>query len=244
MTKIICTQQPDVILHHHHQSLTFIIFEGISRISMELQRVLSNRRDYQACFLSFNLQLSELPWRFIVDILQVEEHEAVKVNTFSSLSGRDLSTTRVKVRTPCKVLRLEDRDALLRLISLFGISSVVGLRKRPPRVCQLKQNDTSVSAREGALRSDKINLIDTTKNIIRPQRKFKFNTEGRKGIDFIFFPEQSSLKITVRYASFVLNEALNKLWDLNITRRQVNNGQNRRLTDEELDELLANPLVH
>jgi hypothetical protein len=87
-------------------------------------------------------------------------------------------------------------------------------------------------------------LIDTTKNIIRPQRKFKFNAEGCKGIDFIYFPEQSSLKITVRYASFVLNEALNKLCDLNITRRQVNNGQNRRLTDEELDELLANPLVH
>jgi hypothetical protein len=148
MTKIICTQQPDVILHHHHQSQTFIIFEGISRISMELQRVLSNRRENQACFSSFNLQLSELTWRFIVDILQVEEHEAVKVNTFSSVSGRDLSTTRVKVRTPCKVLRLEDRVALLRLISFFGISSVVGLRKRPPRVCQLKRDDTSVSAHE------------------------------------------------------------------------------------------------
>ena len=36
MAKIVCTQQSDVILHHPHQSLTFILFEGISRILMEL----------------------------------------------------------------------------------------------------------------------------------------------------------------------------------------------------------------
>jgi hypothetical protein len=99
----------------------------------------------------------------------------------------------------------------------------VGLQKGLPRVCQLKQNDTSVSARKGALRT---NLIDTTKNVIRPQCTFKCKAEGHKGIDFIYFPEQSSFKVTVRYASFVLNKALNKLHDLYITVIQVNNGQN------------------
>jgi hypothetical protein len=60
MTKILCTQHPDVIFNYPYQSLACIIFQGISRISIELQRVLSNRRENQACFSSLNLQLSEL----------------------------------------------------------------------------------------------------------------------------------------------------------------------------------------
>jgi hypothetical protein len=99
MTKVLCTRHPDVTCNYPYQSLTCIIFEGIFRISIELQRVLSNRRENQACFSSLNLQLSELTWRFIIEALQVAEHEYYKVNTISSVSGRDLSTTRVKTRT-------------------------------------------------------------------------------------------------------------------------------------------------
>jgi hypothetical protein len=54
-------------------------------------------------------------------MLEVQEHQAEKVNTFSCLSGRDFSTTRVKV------LRVKDREALLHLIVLIGISAVVGV---------------------------------------------------------------------------------------------------------------------
>jgi hypothetical protein len=90
MTKVLCTRHPDVIFNYPYQSLTCIIFEGIFCISVELQRVLSNRRENQACFSSLNLQLSELTWRFIVEALQVAEHEYYKVNTISSVSGRDL----------------------------------------------------------------------------------------------------------------------------------------------------------
>ncbi len=81
------------------------------------------------------------------------------MNTFSSLSGRDLSTTRVSLRSACKVLRVEDSEALLRFISIFGV------RKRPPKVVRLRANDTKSSAREGALKTDVINLIDTTRNV-------------------------------------------------------------------------------
>jgi hypothetical protein len=130
MTCIICTRR-DNIFYHVQQSLTFIIFDGLSQISVELQGVLCNRRENQECFSSISIQLSELTWRYMVELLLVKEHHVMKVNTFSCLGGRDLSTTRVSLRAPCKVLRLEDREALLHLISLFGVSSVVGVRKRP-----------------------------------------------------------------------------------------------------------------
>jgi hypothetical protein len=94
-------------------------------------------------------------------------YHVMKVNTFSCLGGRDLSTTRVSLRAPCKVLRLGDREALLHLISLFGVSSVVGVRKRPPKVSRLKQNNTKSLAHEGALKTDAINFIDTSKNVPR-----------------------------------------------------------------------------
>jgi hypothetical protein len=241
MTKVICTRRADVLLNYPYQSLTSIIFEGISRISIELQRVLSNRRENQACFSSVNLQLSELTWRFIVDIIQVPQHEYYKVNTFSCMNGRDLSTTRVKMRALCRVIRIEDREALCHLVSLFGISAIVGLRKKPPKVSQLKQNEASVTAREGALKVDRINFVDTTNNLVRPQRRFRLNAEGRKGVDFVFFPEQSCLKITVRYASFVLHNALAKLQEFNIALvHGINAGVNQRLSDEELEQLLNN----
>lgn len=182
----------------------------------------------------------QLTRRFIAEVLQVTEYEYYKVNTFSSVSGRDLSTTRVKTRTLCRVLRLEDRNALLNMNSLFGISSVVGLRKKPPKVCQLKQHDTSLSAHEGALKTDKINFVDMTNNVIRSPRRFRLNADGRKGVDFTFIPNQNSLRITVRYASYVLHEALGKLLDFNITLVQGANGRNQRLTDDELELLLAN----
>jgi hypothetical protein len=235
MTNVIGTRSRDVFFHHVQQSLTFIIFECLSRISLELQRLLCNRRENQQCFSSVSLQLSELTWRYIVEILQVEEHHLTKVNTFSSLSGRDLSTTRVSLRSACKVLRVEDSEALLRFISIFGVSAVVGVRKRPPKVVRLRANDTKSSVREGALKTDVINLIDTTRNVPICRQKFKFNAGGNKGVDLIFFPDQSCLKISVRYSSFVLHDALNKLHVLRIADEQ----QNRQaLTDDELEILL------
>ena len=223
-----------MFFHHLQQSLTFTIFDGLSRISIELQRVLWNRRENQQFLSSISLQLSELTWRYIVELLLVEEHQAMKVNTFSCLSERDLSTARASVRCPCKVLRVEDREAILCIISLFGISSVVGIWKRHPKISRLKQNDTKSSASKGALKTDVINLIDKSKNTPRQRTRFKFNAEGRKGVALIYFPEQSCLKISVRYISYVLHVALHKLHELRI----VIDEHWQALTDEELEELL------
>ena len=77
-------------------------------------------------------------------------------------------------------------------------------------------------------------------NVIRAPRRFRLNADGRKGVDFTFIPNQNSLRITVRYASYVLHEALGKLLDFNITLVQGANGRNQQLTDDELELLLAN----
>jgi hypothetical protein len=80
------TRSRDAFFHHVQQSLTFIIFECLSWISLELQRLLCNRRENQQCFLSISLQLSELTWRYVVEILQVEEHHLIKVRQARSES--------------------------------------------------------------------------------------------------------------------------------------------------------------
>ena len=85
-------------------------------------------------------------------MLGVLEHHLVKVNAFSSLSGRDLSTTSVKTKSPCKVLRVEDKPSLLRVISVFGLLAAVVVKKKLPKVSKLLGNDTCASAREGALK--------------------------------------------------------------------------------------------
>jgi hypothetical protein len=54
------------------QSVTHKIFECISQILMELQRVLSNRRATQFVFSSVNLQISHLAWSYLVEKLGLE----------------------------------------------------------------------------------------------------------------------------------------------------------------------------
>ncbi len=43
------------------------------------------------------------------------------------------------------MLRVEDSETLLHFISIFGVSAVVGVRKRPPKVVRLRANDTKSS---------------------------------------------------------------------------------------------------
>ncbi len=57
-----------------------------------------------------------------------------KVFTYSVQSGKDLSTTRVKARNTCYLLRVDDRAAISQFVSMFGVSAVVGVRKKPPAV--------------------------------------------------------------------------------------------------------------
>jgi hypothetical protein len=234
--KNIISIKRDVFFHYTQQSLTSIICEGLSHISFELQRIMCNTRERQQCYSSVRLQISALTWRYLLEMFEVQEHDLVKVNTFSCLSGRDLSTTSVKTKSPCKILRVEDEPSLLRVISVFGLSAVVGVRKKPPKASKLLGNDTCTSRREGALTNDVVNVVDVESNANRPPapKRFTFDARGRKGIDFLFFPEQSSLKMTVRYSSFVLGDIMEELYRLGLPRRLGI----AALTDDEIEELL------
>jgi hypothetical protein len=89
----------------------------------------------------------------------------------------------------------EDREALFMFD--FNVWRVIScVQKRHPKVSRLKENDTKSSACKGALKTNVINFIDTTLNVPRQRTKFKLSTEGQKGVDLIYFPEQSCLKIS------------------------------------------------
>ncbi len=85
--------------------------------------------------------------------------------TFSTMCGNDLSTTRVKSRTTCYILRVEEREALLRLIAIFGMSAIIGVRKKPPNLSKrLPRTESKVTARGGVQMLDVVNLVDVMSN--------------------------------------------------------------------------------
>jgi len=57
------------------QSLSSILFHGISAIACKLERIISNRRMKLECLSSFTVQACELTWRYVVEILQLQEHQ-------------------------------------------------------------------------------------------------------------------------------------------------------------------------
>ncbi len=218
------------------QSATHIIFDCISRISIELQRVLSNRRANQFVFKSVYVQISDLAWAYLVEKLGLKVHDKEMIHSQSSMLSNDLAIIRVKSKANCKAMRIDDRESLLRLIAVFGISAAVGVRKPLPSLPQrLAVDERNATSRGGVQLKDVVNLVDVASNAVLPRRrKFTFNAHGQKGVDLIYFPHQSSLRISVRYSQFVVEKALQKLQDLGvaITYDRV------PLTDDELERLI------
>jgi hypothetical protein len=235
MQHIYCTSN-HYDLRLNPQSLTSIIFCSLTKISLELQRVLSNRRENQEVFSSFTLEISNLTWQFIKGNLNVCVAERNKVFTHSVPSGKDLSTTRVKARNTCYLLRVDDRAAISQIVSMFGVSAVVGVRKKPPAVIKkLSDRESYVSSRSGVQRLDVINLVDVSLNDNLPHpTNVTFNARGRKGIDFIYCPKLSSLKMSIRYKQYVVIDAIDKLYDLGIALPRAA----APLTDDELEAML------
>jgi hypothetical protein len=152
---------------------------------------------------------------------------------------------------------LEHNHALLNVVALFGVSSVIGISKRPPKVERLKQHGAKASSCEGFFSTDSINFVDTTGNEIDPRHTFRFDANGCKVVDFIFYPEHNKTNIMVQYSSSVLATMRPKLIELNLlqsqhqpqpyigdqqqlcpAQSQPNHGQQTRLSDDELKMLL------
>lgn len=218
------------------QSITYIIFDCISRISIELQRILSNRRGNQFVCSSSSVQISQLAWMYLVQKLGLPVNDKVKVCTLSTMRANDLSMLKIKAKIPCQVVRLENIESLIRLIAVLGNSAVVGVRKQLPAISnKIPADEDHATARGVVQLKDVINLVDVSSNVPPPPRAtFSFNAQGRKGIDFIFFHSHCSLRISIRYSHFVVSSALDKLRDLGIAEL----GNRRRMNDTELEELI------
>ncbi len=72
-----------------------------------------------------------LKWNYLVELLQVTQYIKDKMVSFSIMSSKHLSTTKVKCKRTCLILWVEETMALHRLIASFGIFAVVGIQKKP-----------------------------------------------------------------------------------------------------------------
>lgn len=153
------------------------------------------------------------------------------------MRSNDLSMVKVKAKVPCQVIRLEGIDVMKRLIGVLGTSAVVGVRKALPTISKKLDNsdDGFVVARGGVQLKDVINLIDVSSNNLPARQRFRWNANGRCGIDLVFFPTQCSLRISIRYRNFTVSRAIDKLRELGVG--TVDN-QGDDLNDEELERLL------
>ncbi len=134
-------------------------------------------------------------------------------------------------------------NSLKRFISIFGITAVVGVRKRLPSLSQRLQPNSNeiVTGRVAIQLLDVINVVDVESNMElgprRPNAAFCFHGNGYKGIDFIYMPDLSSLRISIRYKCFVVQDALVKINSLGVS-TILPQHQQGRLTDEEIELLL------
>jgi hypothetical protein len=132
-------------------------------------------------------------------------------------------------------MRVEEFAAISRVIAVFGISAIFGVRKQPPAILERVVNQDKVVVRGGVQLKDVINLVDVTNNnFIARLHRFSFNAYGNKGIDFIFFPGHQSLRMSVQYKHYVVEAALPKLTQLGAASPH----NNEPLSDEELERLL------
>jgi hypothetical protein len=115
-----------------------------------------------------------------VQKLNVDVATKEQVFSYSVPCREDLSLNCVKARLPCYLLRVDNMDAISQFVSMFGVSAVVGVRKRPPKVTKkLPHNECVVRNRGGMQLLDVINLVDVSLNInLPPLHTVTFNARG------------------------------------------------------------------
>jgi len=232
----------DVNLWLPAQSLSVILYESIMSLYGELQRVLNHRREHQEVFSSFSQYISILTWYYLIEKLRLPIIIKKKVVTYLVPSERDLPMTKVKAYQNCHILRIETAASISCLMAVFGLCAVVGVRKKLPTLSKrLRTGQGFVSARVGIQLLDVINLVDTSNNGEIPEirAQFTFNAYGRKGIDLIYIPDQSCIRICVRYKKFVLQDALVLLQQLGVSTISRDNAPVAgSISDDDLERLL------
>jgi hypothetical protein len=95
--KVMCATFVDVYLSVSLQSVMHIIFDNFFQISIELQRIISNRRGNQFTYASSTIQISYLTWCYLREKFGLDVHYRDKVCTNSTICWNDLATLQVKL---------------------------------------------------------------------------------------------------------------------------------------------------
>jgi len=235
MKNLLCSRF-DLQNHYSFQSASYIVFDGVTRMSKELQSILSNRKAQRNVMTSAAVPLSRLCWDYLVYQFEIPVHCKEKVSTDATMRSNDLALTKVKCRIACDVIRVEEKQHVLKVIELFGVSAVVGVRKALPAIPKkLTAGEPQVCCRGGVQQKDCINFVDVSDNVPDQRRRFSLQVGRNRGIDFIYFPDQNYVKMCVRYRHFVVSDALVKLNELGIVSSRV---ESTKISDEELERLL------
>ena len=186
-------------------SASYIVFDSITRVSSEMQKILCNMRQHQKNTANASLHILPVFWHYVTEKLKLPVIPRTIVRARSVPGGRDLSTIRVKSRMECFVIRFNNFTTLSSFISIFGVAAVVGARKRPPKVSQKlsKVVGSYATHRGGVQKLDLINLVDVEENSEIPPPKFSMDDDGRQGVDLVFIPDLHNLTIRIRYQRFV-----------------------------------------
>lgn len=83
------------------ESIPYIVYDCISRVSSELQWVMTKERGNQMMYSSSSVQISLLAWMYLVQKLEVRVHRNSKVCTLSMMQSNDGSIVKMKCRVPC-----------------------------------------------------------------------------------------------------------------------------------------------
>jgi hypothetical protein len=116
---------------------------------------------------SVTVPISHLAWDYIVEKFGMPVHHMDKIYTESTIHSNDLAVMKVKSWVACRVVHVKDKDAVLKTISLFGISSTVSVRKQFPAIAKkLTTDEPNVMSRGVFLERDCINFADVLDHVI------------------------------------------------------------------------------
>ena len=185
-----------------YNNLALDIFLGINNIQNEIRKLMLGQKKEIANIQkrNTNLYISNSCWYYIFNFLNnnlinINTNILTKTPNFCTLtSGFNVET--IKIEKQYQFLRLEEDKDLFSLLQLFGETTLCGINRKRPRVCE-----GQVFVQE----NDIINIVQQLPDYQKPSGKLKIRS-NQPGIDLKYCEDDGELKIQVRFLSFVFKE--------------------------------------
>ena len=123
---------PLAFSHKNPLSVSHILFDGVSQLSEEVQRILSNQCQSQNLVARATCLFYDVCWGYIKNKVDVPVHQTHLVWSQTIPGGRDMAISKVKKRLQEELLQIHDVLTLQQLIGMLGISAVIGIQNHPP----------------------------------------------------------------------------------------------------------------